>query len=323
MDKIAAYIRDTVGDNPGIVKAEDTELKSFPLYILNAFKIWKAKFIGRKVYFLEKTNQEHLTPLQYKKQQDLLEKKLQTVVVFVIPEIKAYDRNRLVQQKVNFILADKQMFIPQFFIDLREHNIKRNNRQYLQPAAQVVLLYHLQRENLNGLTLKQMADQTSYSYLTMSRAVENLVNCNLCNTEGAKEKTIFFNTEKRQLWENALDFLRTPIKKKVFINQPLPDKITFKTDMNALAFYTNLNDDGFNHIAIGQRDFTHLKKKGKTGEMSDYDGDYIIEIWRYDPGTLSENNYVDPLSLYLTFMDSNDERIEMELEKLINDFVWS
>lgn len=323
MDKVAAYIRDTVGDNPRIVKAKERELKSFPLYILNDYKIWRGEIIGREIYFLEKTTLEHLTPLRYKKQQSLLEKKLKTVVVYVIPEIKAYDRNRLVQQKVNFILADKQMFIPQLFIDLREHNIKRNTKKYLQPAAQVVLLYHLQQENINGSTFIQMAEKTGYSYLTVSRAVENLVNCNLCNTEGTKEKTIVFDTDKQKLWNEALDFLRTPIKKQVFINRPLPENVIFKTDMNALAFYTNLNDDGLNHIAIDSNDFLDLKKKGKTGEISDYDGDFMVEIWRYNPGVLSDNKYVDPLSLYISFKESNDERIEMELKKLINDFEWS
>jgi len=41
---------------------------------------------------------EHATPLQYQKQMQLVEKKLQRPVVFLFPEIKSYDRNRLIQK---------------------------------------------------------------------------------------------------------------------------------------------------------------------------------------------------------------------------------
>ena len=61
-------------------------------------------------------------------------------------------------------------------------------------------------------------------------------------------------------------------------------------------------------------------KKIKT--TSNYDGDYIVELWRYDPGIFTETNYVDPLSLYLAYKDSEDERIEMALEQIINDYTW-
>ena len=48
----------------------------------------------------------------------------------------------------------------------------------------------------------------------------------------------------------------------------------------------------------------------------------IIEIWRYLPGLLSETNVVDPLSLYLSMKDIEDERIESSLLELLDKTGW-
>ena len=65
-----------------------------------------------------------------------------------------------------------------------------------------------------------------------------------------------------------------------------------------------------------------MPRSAKIKTTSNYDGDYIVELWRYDPGILTETNYVDPLSLCLAYKHSEDERIEMALEQIITDYTW-
>lgn len=36
-----------------------------------------------------------------------------------------------------------------------------------------------------------------------------------------------------------------------------------------------------------------------------------IEIWRYNPKTLAKNGCVDPLSLYLSMVGNEDDRIQI------------
>lgn len=322
MDNIIRYIEKTTGIKIEPVELSKEEVKNIPFYILNDYKIWKGRLFQKELLLMEKITPEHYTPLQYQKQMKLIEKKLRNPVVFILPEIKAYDRNRLVQKQVNFIIGNKQIFIPQLLIDLKEYRVKPLQQTFMQPAAQTVLLYHLQRQNLNGLNYKQIAGLLNYRYLTISRAVENLLRFGICKTEGTKEKTVVFELNKKELWEKALPLMRTPVRKKVFINDILPNDLVFKTNMNALTYYTNLNDDGHTYYAISHTDFLKLKKEKKIKTTSSYDGDYIVELWRYNPGTLTDNNYVDPLSLYIAFKDSKDERIEMGLEYIINEMSW-
>jgi len=322
MDNIIRYIEEITGNKMVLVKLTKEEMKNIPFYILNDYSIWKGKLFEKEVLLMQKISPEHTTPLQYHKQMRLVEEKLQTPVVFLLPEIKPYDRNRLIQKQINFIIENKQMFIPQLLIDFKEYGGVTLQSTFLQPAAQTMVIYQLQKQNLNGLNYKQIAKKLNYSYLTISRAVENMFQFGICKTEGTKEKTIVFEVNKKELWEKALPIMRTPVKKKVFINEKLPDNMVFKTNINALAFYTNLNDDGNSYYAISHADFLKLKKEKKIKTTSNYDGDHIVELWRYNPGILTQNNYVDPLSLYLAYKDSEDERIEMALEQIINDYIW-
>ncbi len=116
--------------------------------------------------------------------------------------------------------------------------------------------------------------------------------------------------------------MKTPVKKRLYVNEPLASKFVFKTNINALAFYSNLNDDNQNYYAIHHTDFLNLKKKEKIKTFSEYFDEYVVEVWRYKPGILTNNNFVDPLSLYLSFEDTQDERIEMALEQIIEKFIW-
>lgn len=47
-----------------------------------------------------------------------------------------------------------------------------------------------------------------------------------------------------------------------------------------------------------------------------------LELWKYDPKKFARNGMVDPVSLYMTFVDNMDERIEGALEELLEEYKW-
>ncbi len=51
-------------------------------------------------------------------------------------------------------------------------------------------------------------------------------------------------------------------------------------------------------------------------------GNNIVEIWKYSPHLLSNTNTVDKLSLYLSLKETEDERVQIELDNLLNA-LWS
>lgn len=323
MDKVFSYVKETLGVDYKVNKADGVLLDCLPLYLNSTYDIWKTILFEKEVFLLAQKTSEHLTPLQYQKHKELLEKKMGAVIVFILSDLKAYDRNRLAQKKINFIIEDKQIFIPQLLIDLKDFLPKMQIvAEKLQPAAQVMILFHIQRSSLEGFNYKQIAQLLDYSYLTISRAVENLVSLKLCQTEGAKEKRLVIAYNKKKLWEKAQSYMKKPIKKTLFINDVLPEELIKVSAINALAFYSDLNNDRNKQYAISHSIFVELKKKGLIKQTNQYDGDYKIELWRYNPNILTDTNCVDPLSLYISFKDSVDERIELALEQIIEKIKW-
>ena len=56
--------------------------------------------------------------------------------------------------------------------------------------------------------------------------------------------------------------------------------------------------------------------------MLRYDGN-IVEAWRYDPSLLNDGKEtVNTLSLCIALKDSNDPRIQIAIEKLLEKTLW-
>ena len=53
------------------------------------------------------------------------------------------------------------------------------------------------------------------------------------------------------------------------------------------------------------------------------DNDYVeIELWKYNPEIYSMDSTVDIVSLVLSLNDVDDERVEMQLEKIMEEYKW-
>ena len=57
---------------------------------------------------------------------------------------------------------------------------------------------------------------------------------------------------------------------------------------------------------------------------NEYDGNVIIEAWKYPPITTinTKTEWVDKLSLAISLRDDSDPRVEGEVERLINGIAW-
>jgi hypothetical protein len=322
MEDTIDYLKEVFGGDLNFTEIQKERTNTLPFYITSEYAFQEASLFDRNIVFAKKITPEHFTPDQYKKQLELLERNFNQSVIFVLPEIEAYNRNRLIQKRINFVIANKQIFIPCLAVDIKEYALKTQRKEYLQPAAQCLVLYHLQKENLNHFNYKQLAEALKYPYLTITRAVENLQTLALCKVEGTKEKSIFFETGKAELWEKATPFMRSPVLKSVFIDDEINSELLFISNINALSHYSDLNDEKQLHFALHHDVYRLLLKDGKIKKVNSFDGKYSIETWKYAPEILANNQYVDPLSLVLEFKENNDERVQLALKSIIEQQKW-
>jgi len=288
---------------------------TLPLYIAAAYSAGTINVLGSDICLLMAEKENEFTPEQLARQKSIAEQVLGMPVVFVFNKIASYNMKRYIERKINFIVPQKQLFIPVLMMNIRKIAQRvASEPKELAPMAQLVLLYHLQKETLNGMNIKQAAEKLEESYLNTNRAMNNLRIFGLCDLQGGKEKVLLFDENKKTLWEKALPFLTNPVLKTVYTDSELNQ---LWSGMNAMAHYTMLNDERRKYYAISKEVFR------KIDVVTDPQyGENKIEVWRYNPTLIAENGYIDRLSLYMLYKESNDERIETTLDALIEQLGW-
>lgn len=313
----ATYISSVLSENIVVKPVCKSIQDKLPISIVGNFELYDGQILGKNVLFAFINDGNIITPVQTKKQLDMIQRKTGMVTILVPRYLYSYNVSRLIVQKVNFVIPNKQMFIPSLLLDLTIVNIanEESKNDTITPLTQCLLLYHLETESLSGRTSYELADKLSVSYASINRALRWLVSKDLIKLEGVKTKTMQIDLSDRELWNKALPLLVSPIE-QLYYTDALLDGQTI-SGVNALSSYTMLNEESRQCCAVSKKDFKALKI------IADKQfGQNEIQVWKYNPRMLSSTGVVDKLSLYLSLKDNEDERIQIELERLINEMPW-
>ena len=313
----ATYISSVLGDNVVVKPVCKSVQDKLPISIVGNFELYDGQILGKNILFAFIEDGNIITPLQAKKQLDLIQRKTEMIAILVPGLLYSYNISRLIAQKVNFIIPNKQMFIPSLLLDLTVVNTmnEESKKDTITPLTQCLLLYHLETESLSGRTSYELADKLSVSYASVNRALRWLASKDLIKLEGVKTKTVQIEFSNRELWDKALPMLVSPIEQLYYTDAIIEGQMI--SGVNALASYTMLNEESRQCCAVSKKDFKALKVAADKQF-----GQNEIQVWKYNPKMLSSTGVVDKLSLYLSLKDNEDERIQIELERLINEMPW-
>lgn len=335
MRRAINYINETLGTNAVENSIHKKECGNLPMYISQAYNLYNVVLFNQELVLVELKNEDELSILQVDKHLQLLKNTFNKVVILVLESLPAYNRKRLIEKGINFIVPDKQLFLPELLVDLKESFPQSRARQKadkLMPSAQLLLLYHIihrdKRLQLENNSFKEIARKLDYTSMAITYAVEELKQHELIDVVGEKEKYIKFRLERNELWyevENQ-NLLSSPVLKTVYVDI-LPSKpIMLKSNASALPEYSSMNPSKQQYYAIEKNVFYELQKNKALVNANDHEGNYAIEVWKYNPETIVDMGndlpVVDPLSLYLSLKESHDERIEMALEQIIEKYTW-
>lgn len=318
MNRLKKYLNDTLGIDVTVKGLPEGKLNALSLYLRSLYNFKTMGLFDRDIILLLQKEYEYRTTEQYRKHILTIEQTFEKFVVLILEPIEAYNRKRLIEKQIAFIIPGKQMFIPQLMIDFREFRYGvQKKREKIQPAAQCLLIFHLLMENVEDINLKMIAEKLDYTPMTITRAVTELAEKAICRIEGKKEKKIVFTGDRRKIWETALPYLQNPVQRKIYIDDQINENLIYGSGYTALSFYTNMAGEPEDCYAISNTDYLNLKKQMRIDVVNKIEGRVCLEIWKYRPGILAEKGMVDPLSLYLSFKETNDERVEMEIEKMV------
>jgi DNA-binding MarR family transcriptional regulator len=317
------YLHDTLG-----VTVKPTPWNGashLPPVLRERYKFAKAELLGLPVLLMIDRSAEEQAPVVVRKHMEMLKPKQEAELIYVREQVTTYNRKRLIEQRVPFIVPGNQMYLPMLAIDLREHFRRiRRETPAISPSTQVVVLYALLREPGKELIPAEMAALLGYSAMTMTRAFDELEAANLAeiNVRG-RERCLKFVGNGKELWEKAQPLLRSPVNKRLFIHHTEGADVFVRAGLTALEHYTMLAAPAYPNYALSREEWKALQKRHKIAVMPAQDPNAVgIEVWWYSPRRFAADGFVDRLSLFLSLRADHDERTEAALEEMMEKFEW-
>jgi len=324
--KLLEYLDFVLGERPALREAQDLSAK-LPLFLRSKYQLFTIQLLGgRCLLAVEAEDRTEESPAEYWTDAKALKLKLGEEVILVLHRLPSYARNRLARQGIPFIVPGTQMFLPFLLTDLRER-FRRPRAPVgkgLTPTAQLVVLFHLQRERLDYLSLQEIAQRLGYSAMTITNVKDELESAKVCKVlRKGRTLTLLFPEFKRALWNLAEPLMSSPVKKAFWVNWKHPAYPALAAGLTALSRLSIIEDDRWPTFALFQATFlSNLEKGLYRGSPSREETSVRLEAWTYNPLLLGDRETVDRLSLYLSLRDSLDERVQKQLEELIEGATW-
>ncbi len=294
-------------------------LNKLPLFIREGYEFVFGELFEHGVVFARPKSIHHVTPGQLQKHIPIIESIFAHPVIMVFNEMPYYLKDQLILKRMAFVVTGKQLFIPFMFMDLSEQTkIRAFRTDQFSPSAQCLLIYHLWMMSLEGKNFQDIANLLNYTPRTIGRCAEELDHAGVCKIVGSKSKYLEFEMNKLETWNHALGFLRSPVKESTWLFKKPEDMENYRiAGVPALSRYSNLSSGNQDVYAMDAEVYRAQKNRGLFEATFYIENDTQLQIWSYNPALLTKTDHVEPFSLYLTMKDDPDERVQMELEAML------
>ncbi|MGF6314220.1 hypothetical protein [Pseudomonas frederiksbergensis] len=345
-------------------------IKILPYALRDRYEFFVTQILGAECLILKERPQREASVADVAKHMqainNLLAKKSPEtgdLMIFVTDTLPSYDRKRLVEKGVQFIVPGNQLYLPAFGMDLREYYRQRLEKpQVLSPATQSMLIQFLIKGWQHQLLITRSTFEKSFTYakMTVTRAIKELTDLDIVRPgKEMGEAATFFHLSPKATWEMAKNYMRTPVKKTLWLNA-IPE--AFDTPMllageAALAEMSLLASPKVPCFAMTTAQFDNIRGLAQSDHRQKVNAAYGVEIslwgstsktakskfettspyyevpqnhaacciqfWSYDPlYNNTATGAVDPFSLYLSLKDEHDDRVQMCLDEMMENVKW-
>ena len=316
---IQRYLHDTLGLRAGL--RPWTGAGKLPYFLQEAYAIRQLMLHGHSVLLAQdkRTHRPKLTDLRT--QIERLRAAAQIPVIYVTDALASYERKRLVEQRVPFLVPGNQLYLPDLGIDLREYfrQPKAEAGTALSPATQAVLIsLLLSKPWRNDWVPAEMVAKLGYTPMTLTRVLRELATAGLAEVRRqGRARHLHTEGTPQELWERARKPMRSPVKRSVWVPTTTKNAPALRlAGLSALARLTQLADPPWPVYAVGPNEWRKAKLDGLKLLPQPADGCSEWQLWAYSPELARGTRVVDPLSLTLSLEQGADERVQMALDEL-------
>lgn len=289
--------------------------KYLPLYILNQYVINKTVINGLDCLML--TPLSELPSLSSLKNQIKKIQNIENLNIFIkLDNITKFKKENLIKNRIPFILRNEEIYLPFLATYLTNKEFAYEQFSHFTLSTQLLFIWILYQKT-DRFFITEALNMLPYSNMTMTRSYRQLVKTGLFK-ECKDGRKIYLTTSysKKELIEKARPYFISPIYSSGYIPKTDYSDILIKSGITALSEKTMINPDPLTVYAISKKNQNQLKLQS---ELIDPQEQVKVDIWEYDPLIFSnDHKTIDPLSLAISLMNENDERVEEAVEELLN-----
>jgi DNA-binding MarR family transcriptional regulator len=325
IDKFVQHLEETVGIVAVPRKWDAAE--QLPYFLRDLYTFFEVSIMKTPILLMVARDEKEQTPATIRKHIVQVQEKWGHEVVYLHPLVSSYNRKRLIEHKVPFVVPGNQMYLPLLGIDLREHFRKiRSTSPQISPSTQAVILSAIMFGDEQKCTPSRLANKLGYAAMTLTRAFDELESIGLgeVSMEG-RERILRFSEVKKALWEKARGLMRSPVKRRTYIKLRKSESPGVQAGLTALAHYTLLAPASTPTCALSLEEWNVLKQRKDFIELVIPEPEvncFEVEIWNYPPLLFADDGVVDRFSLFLSLQDNKDERVESSLQEMMEKITW-
>lgn len=277
---------------------------------------FKGGELGGIPFLFIKVKNENIGTWDIKKHSQIFTQKINLPQIWFFESLHFHMAHTLIKNGINFIVGQTQIHLPDIGISLRNMNEKvQVLNKDLNGLAINILIRQMIKNDLSGFTKAELADIFETTRMSMVRALERILGNNLCHEIKRGVSKIIEFKSKEEIWDFFKKIIPSPIKQEVYFAEDIkgyPD-----SGITALSQESMLTGEKIKVISVFRKEFNKkfLKKELVLKEFAKTK----VEVWDRVPMYI-ENNRINIIDLYLTLKDEGDERIKIELEKLLSQF---
>lgn len=309
---IKDYLKENFDDKMEIKRIKN---KAVPLYLLQKYSMYKTIICDKECLLLVSKDNKVLIK-QLLKHTEQFNNLGYDNVVFCFQTINTEQRKRLLDYKIAYIIPYLQIYLPFIYLNMKEKYKKEININTFSPSTQLVYIDIMLNQSDN-IEINEIIQKTKLSRMTINRAMRELIQLGVVYTNGKNTRKEYKRLDKEKYWAIGKKYLKSPIKKTIWVNKDTLDEV-YSGD-SALEQLTMMSSMEYKVYAVDKRNINHYLPYEITNQSEHC---CKLEIWNYDPRLFKdENNNVNIISLYSSFKNSNEERIHIELEELMEEYL--
>lgn len=304
-----------------VIMTEDKEIYNrLPLVYRGRYDFFRVETNG--VLWLAIHPKVEIGLVMLRKEREKIEKTAELNCAIFLDRTTFYIKEKLIEEGIPFVIEGKQVYLP--FIG---YLLSNTGERELAPVHLISFLTQKMflaaiYERWNNVKVSDAARRLKVSRNSASRCFDELeyLNIEILGMQG-KSRVITVPENRKQLWNQSITILRNPVIRRFDLKEDL--KLDKLAGISALCEYSLLSDNNYPTYAVTKKELNDsgVKTARQAGKYEEV-GCVVYELG-YFIG-FCQNGLQDPLSvaLSLTKDEKADERVDISINEMLEDYVW-